>query len=79
MRRRCWLFSCFASIASYLATSILIHSAPQFAMLLTLYWHVPIVARRMARDTALKKRFNNYSESVQNRPRSLFNNVPYAR
>jgi uncharacterized membrane protein len=53
------------------------YSAPQFAMLLTLYWHFPIVARRMARDMALKKRFNNYSKSVQNRLPFLFKNTSY--
>jgi uncharacterized membrane protein len=48
-------------------------------MLLAPYQHFSIVARRMTRDMVLKKRFNNCSGSVQNRTRSLFNNVRYAQ
>jgi hypothetical protein len=46
-------------------------------MLLARYRHLSIVARQMTRDTALKKRFNNCSGSVQNRPQPLFKNALY--
>jgi uncharacterized membrane protein len=52
---------------------------PQFGSLLAHYRLFSIVARRMTRSTTCKKGFNNYSESVQHRPQSLFNIVPYSQ